>query len=145
MSPHPFGDEKSVEAKSEGDDEHHEDDDESEEGLEHVEEHDHVDAEEGQLPDVAQKVQPRQHDRHRAQLPLPTLRGKKCFMFGCCNFKLGFFYGVHLSISCCGASLPEVEHDDEGQDEDDPVEQIRPLEIPSAGLKVPKKDDTMPL
>jgi hypothetical protein len=41
-----------VKAQSKGDDEHKEDDGKLEEGLEYVEEHDDVDAEEGKLPDV---------------------------------------------------------------------------------------------
>ncbi len=44
-----------------------------EKGLEYVEEHDDVDAEEGQLADVAQEVQPGQHHGDGAYLPLPTL------------------------------------------------------------------------
>ena len=62
-----------MEAEAEGDDENDEDDGELEEGLEDVEEHDDVDAEEGQLPDVTKEVEPGQDHRDGSHLPLPTL------------------------------------------------------------------------
>ncbi len=69
-------DEQRVEPQSEGDDEDCEDDDEAEEGLQDVEEHDDVDSEVGQLPDVPQEVQPGQDDHHRPELPLPALEAR---------------------------------------------------------------------
>ena len=43
-----------------------------EEGLEDVGEHDDVDAEEGQLPDVGQQVEPGRRDGEGAEDPLPV-------------------------------------------------------------------------
>ena len=62
-----------VEAKAKGYDEDGEDHGELDEGLEDVEEHDDVDAKEGQLPDVAQEVEPGEHQGYGSHLPLPTL------------------------------------------------------------------------
>ena len=53
-----------VESEAEGNDEDEEDCGEGEEGLEDVDEHDDVDAEEGQLADVDQEVEPGQDDGH---------------------------------------------------------------------------------
>ena len=47
-----------MEAKPEGDNEDQEDDCELEERLENVEEHDHIDSQEGQLPNVSKEVEP---------------------------------------------------------------------------------------
>ena len=54
-------------------DEDKEDNCELEEGLEDIEEHDDIDPEEGELSDVAEQVQPGQHDHGGPHLPLPTL------------------------------------------------------------------------
>ena len=67
-------DQQDLEAHAEGDDEHEEDDAELEQGLEDVEEHDDVDAEIGELPDVAEEVEPGQGDHWRSQLPLAALK-----------------------------------------------------------------------
>ena len=60
--------EEAVKAEGEGDDEENDDDGELEKGDEHVGEHDDVDAEEGELPDVDEEVEPGHDDAERADL-----------------------------------------------------------------------------
>ena len=62
-----------MEPETEGHEEEDEDGNELEERLANVQEHDDVDAEVRQLPDVPEKVEPGQNDGRRADLVLPTL------------------------------------------------------------------------
>ena len=60
--------EEAVEAEGEGHDEEDDDDRELEEGDEHVLEHDDVDAQEGELLDVDEQVEPSHDDAEGADL-----------------------------------------------------------------------------
>ena len=64
---------EAVESECKPLDQEDDDDGDLHEGQEDVGDHDDVDAEEGELPDVGHEVDPRRRDRDGAQLPLPAV------------------------------------------------------------------------
>jgi hypothetical protein len=62
-----------VERQGEADDEEKEDKEKFAKGSKDVREHDHEDAEEGELLDEEEQVQPGEEDRCSSYLPLPGL------------------------------------------------------------------------
>ena len=80
-----------MEPQGEGDDEQGADDGELEEGLEHVREHYDVDAEEGELANVGQQVQPGGGDGDGADLG-----GRE-------NTVIVFFVFLYFVFGCCYA------------------------------------------